>query len=194
MKLPSLLIWISTVSGWSIEFTHRHSVNTANSDACRSVQIVNKWVYVWRFCLLEGPTGTYGRVWEGSSPAPQSRITHLTRLNVDSFVFHKVLGKGSFGKVHIWDAYGLKENPKIQGSSVIFHLLPFWTGSPGRAEGSWRVLCSEGSEKRCGSDGRWCGVHYGGEESPGFSLGKPLPHAPFLHISDQGSRSAVAHL
>ncbi|CAF90505.1 unnamed protein product, partial [Tetraodon nigroviridis] len=49
--------------------------------------------------INEGPTGTYGRVWEGSSPAPQPRITHMTRLNVDSFVFHKVLGKGSFGKV-----------------------------------------------------------------------------------------------
>ncbi|KAG7233135.1 hypothetical protein INR49_007431, partial [Caranx melampygus] len=32
----------------------------------------------------------YGRLWEGSSPRPQSRITHLTRINVDNFVLHKV--------------------------------------------------------------------------------------------------------
>lgn len=101
MRLTSLLIWISTVSGWSIESMHRHSVTAANYDACRSVRIVNKVISVWCFCLLEGPTGTYGKVWEGTSPAPQSRLTHLTILNVDSFVFHKVLGKGSFGKVHI---------------------------------------------------------------------------------------------
>ncbi|KAF3856423.1 hypothetical protein F7725_017146 [Dissostichus mawsoni] len=41
----------------------------------------------------------YGKLWEDSNPRPQSRITHLTRINVDDFVFHKVLGKGSFGKL-----------------------------------------------------------------------------------------------
>ncbi|KAK7879005.1 hypothetical protein WMY93_034162, partial [Mugilogobius chulae] len=45
------------------------------------------------------PDGPYGRLWEGSSPRPVSKITHLTRISVDNFVFHKVLGKGSFGKV-----------------------------------------------------------------------------------------------
>lgn len=49
-------------------------------------------------CSLDG--SPYGRLWDGSSPRPQTRITHLTRCNVDHFVFHKVLGKGSFGKVN----------------------------------------------------------------------------------------------
>uniref|UniRef100_A0A674NW03 Protein kinase C n=1 Tax=Takifugu rubripes TaxID=31033 RepID=A0A674NW03_TAKRU len=56
-----------------------------------------------------GPTGTYGQIWQGTSPRPQSRITHLTRLNVDSFVFHKVLGKGSFGKVLLAELKGRGE-------------------------------------------------------------------------------------
>uniref|UniRef100_H2TQC4 Protein kinase C n=1 Tax=Takifugu rubripes TaxID=31033 RepID=H2TQC4_TAKRU len=53
--------------------------------------------------------GTYGQIWQGTSPRPQSRITHLTRLNVDSFVFHKVLGKGSFGKVLLAELKGRGE-------------------------------------------------------------------------------------
>lgn len=46
-------------------------------------------------CSTEG----YEKLWEGGKgPAPAS-ITPKTRLTIDSFVFHKVLGKGSFGKV-----------------------------------------------------------------------------------------------
>uniref|UniRef100_A0A3Q1G3R8 Protein kinase C n=1 Tax=Acanthochromis polyacanthus TaxID=80966 RepID=A0A3Q1G3R8_9TELE len=51
----------------------------------------------------------YGRLWEDCSPRPQSRITHLTRINVDNFVFHKVLGKGSFGKVLLAELKGRGE-------------------------------------------------------------------------------------
>lgn len=48
-------------------------------------------------CPLDG--SPYGKLWEGANSRPQSRITHLTHINVDNFIFHKVLGKGSFGKV-----------------------------------------------------------------------------------------------
>uniref|UniRef100_A0A8C6M975 Protein kinase C n=1 Tax=Nothobranchius furzeri TaxID=105023 RepID=A0A8C6M975_NOTFU len=48
----------------------------------------------------------YGQLWEGSTPRPQSRLTHLTRINVDHFIFHKVLGKGSFGKVLLAELKG----------------------------------------------------------------------------------------
>uniref|UniRef100_A0A3P8TK24 Protein kinase C n=1 Tax=Amphiprion percula TaxID=161767 RepID=A0A3P8TK24_AMPPE len=54
-------------------------------------------------------TSPYGRLWEDSSPRPQSRITHLTRINVDNFIFHKVLGKGSFGKVLLAELKGRGE-------------------------------------------------------------------------------------
>ncbi|KAG7283213.1 hypothetical protein CRUP_004955 [Coryphaenoides rupestris] len=53
--------------------------------------------------------GQYGKLWEGSSPRPVSRLTHLTRINVDNFVFHKVLGKGSFGKVLLAELKGQGE-------------------------------------------------------------------------------------
>uniref|UniRef100_A0A672YV75 Protein kinase C n=1 Tax=Sphaeramia orbicularis TaxID=375764 RepID=A0A672YV75_9TELE len=48
-------------------------------------------------------------LWEGSSPRPVSRITHMTRINVDNFIFHKVLGKGSFGKVLLAELKGRGE-------------------------------------------------------------------------------------
>uniref|UniRef100_A0A8C7P1C4 Protein kinase C n=1 Tax=Oncorhynchus mykiss TaxID=8022 RepID=A0A8C7P1C4_ONCMY len=66
--------------------------------ACRHVVCVSR-VY--------GPS--YARLWEGSSPHPASRLTHLTRINVDNFVFHKVLGKGSFGKVLLAELKGQGE-------------------------------------------------------------------------------------
>uniref|UniRef100_A0A8C3A941 Protein kinase C n=1 Tax=Cyclopterus lumpus TaxID=8103 RepID=A0A8C3A941_CYCLU len=46
---------------------------------------------------------------KGANSGPQSRITHLTRINVDNFVFHKVLGKGSFGKVLLAELKGRGE-------------------------------------------------------------------------------------
>uniref|UniRef100_A0A3Q3D4Z8 Protein kinase C n=1 Tax=Hippocampus comes TaxID=109280 RepID=A0A3Q3D4Z8_HIPCM len=51
----------------------------------------------------------YSRIWDGSGPRPQTRLTHLTRINVDDFVFHKVLGKGSFGKVLLAELKGREE-------------------------------------------------------------------------------------
>ena len=51
------------------------------------------------FAPLDGTP--YGRLWEGTTPVPPTRLTHLTHINVDNFILHKVLGKGSFGKVGI---------------------------------------------------------------------------------------------
>ncbi|XP_023850004.1 protein kinase C delta type [Salvelinus sp. IW2-2015] len=52
------------------------------------------------------PSEGYEKLWEGGKgPAPAS-ITPKTRLTIDSFVFHKVLGKGSFGKVLLAELKG----------------------------------------------------------------------------------------
>lgn len=41
----------------------------------------------------------YDKLWEGSTAKAAPRIASRRKFNIDSFVFHKVLGKGSFGKV-----------------------------------------------------------------------------------------------
>ncbi|XP_073405716.1 protein kinase C delta type isoform X3 [Dendrobates tinctorius] len=52
----------------------------------------------------------YDRLWEGSSPRPTVRVSSLiNRVTVDKFVFHKVLGKGSFGKVLLAELKGKNE-------------------------------------------------------------------------------------
>ncbi|XP_051568600.1 protein kinase C delta type-like [Myxocyprinus asiaticus] len=51
----------------------------------------------------------YGHLWEGLSPRPPSRNTHQTRITAEQFTFHKVLGKGSFGKVLLAELKGTGE-------------------------------------------------------------------------------------
>lgn len=53
---------------------------------------------IYLFVLAEG--SQYGKLWEDAMPPP-TNITHQTRVTIKDFVFHKVLGKGSFGKVRI---------------------------------------------------------------------------------------------
>uniref|UniRef100_A0A3Q2P2G8 Protein kinase C n=1 Tax=Fundulus heteroclitus TaxID=8078 RepID=A0A3Q2P2G8_FUNHE len=72
-----------------------------------SRSLVKCVIAVLLVCLLDG--SPYGRLWEGSTQRPQSRITHLTRVNIDNFVLHKVLGKGSFGKVLLAELKGRGE-------------------------------------------------------------------------------------
>ncbi|NXL83311.1 KPCD kinase, partial [Alectura lathami] len=51
----------------------------------------------------------YDKLWEGSTVKTASRIASRRKFNIDSFVFHKVLGKGSFGKVLLAELKGKNE-------------------------------------------------------------------------------------
>ncbi|NXB38220.1 KPCD kinase, partial [Eulacestoma nigropectus] len=50
----------------------------------------------------------YDKLWEGGTAGTVSRIARR-KFNIDSFVFHKVLGKGSFGKVLLAELKGKNE-------------------------------------------------------------------------------------
>ncbi|KAK6480833.1 protein kinase C delta type isoform X3 [Huso huso] len=52
----------------------------------------------------------YDKLWEGTSPrTPATISSSLRKLNIDKFVMHKVLGKGSFGKVLLAELKGRGE-------------------------------------------------------------------------------------
>ncbi|XP_040263020.1 protein kinase C delta type isoform X2 [Bufo bufo] len=59
---------------------------------------------------LDATDNQYDRLWEGNSPQPNVRVSSLrNRINVNKFHFHKVLGKGSFGKVLLAELKGTNE-------------------------------------------------------------------------------------
>ncbi|CAI9572500.1 unnamed protein product [Staurois parvus] len=51
----------------------------------------------------------YDKLWEGSSPQPARGPSISSRVSVENFTFHKVLGKGSFGKVLLAEVKGKNE-------------------------------------------------------------------------------------
>uniref|UniRef100_A0A8C0BHU0 protein kinase C n=1 Tax=Buteo japonicus TaxID=224669 RepID=A0A8C0BHU0_9AVES len=70
-------------------------------------QVISCFQSIWGFlihlfCI-------YDKLWEGSTAKTASRIASRRKFNIDSFVFHKVLGKGSFGKVLLAELKGKNE-------------------------------------------------------------------------------------
>ncbi|XP_029455270.1 protein kinase C delta type isoform X2 [Rhinatrema bivittatum] len=59
---------------------------------------------------IDATDNQYDKLWEGSTPKPPIRISSISsRLAVENFIFHKVLGKGSFGKVLLAELKGKNE-------------------------------------------------------------------------------------
>uniref|UniRef100_A0A8V5HCD0 protein kinase C n=1 Tax=Melopsittacus undulatus TaxID=13146 RepID=A0A8V5HCD0_MELUD len=70
--------------------------------------------YFCIYCTLNSlfqsaDSSEYDKLWEGSTAKTASRIARRRKFNIDSFVFHKVLGKGSFGKVLLAELKGKNE-------------------------------------------------------------------------------------
>uniref|UniRef100_A0A8C0BI89 Protein kinase C n=1 Tax=Buteo japonicus TaxID=224669 RepID=A0A8C0BI89_9AVES len=59
--------------------------------------------------VISSDNSEYDKLWEGSTAKTASRIASRRKFNIDSFVFHKVLGKGSFGKVLLAELKGKNE-------------------------------------------------------------------------------------
>ena len=68
-------------------------------------------------CLPEGTEQLWDR--SGPAPAPPSNIIHQTRLTMSNFVFHKVLGKGSFGKVGSTPAVHSQPDCPVAGVKIL---------------------------------------------------------------------------
>lgn len=76
--------------------------------------------------------------------------------------------------------------------------LLFWAaisilGVPCWAEKHRPVFRCESPEEGCGPYGWWCWMYDGGEESPLFSLGSPIPDSCLLYISNQG-KTRICHI
>uniref|UniRef100_A0A8C1L8T1 Protein kinase C n=1 Tax=Cyprinus carpio TaxID=7962 RepID=A0A8C1L8T1_CYPCA len=76
------------------------------AEALTQVSLVNDSTTAFFQDISQG--SQYGKLWNDMNPVPPS-TTITSRISVNNFVFHKVLGKGSFGKVILAELKGRGE-------------------------------------------------------------------------------------
>ncbi|XP_069062492.1 protein kinase C delta type isoform X4 [Pleurodeles waltl] len=99
------------------EALNQVSMKSSRKSDCGSSDSLNIGVYEdfsSRRLLTRGEDTTdnqYDKLWEGLSPkpAPPRPSSVSSRLAIENFTFHKVLGKGSFGKVILAELKGKNE-------------------------------------------------------------------------------------
>lgn len=116
-----------------------------------------------------------------SAPEPK-------RMNLHDFLFIKVLGKGSFGKVEVTQTLRctteLLDNTHSHMSTS--------AGDAGGAEGHRRGLRRQSAEERRDPAGRRRGLHHDREEDPGSGPETPLPDPALLLLPNKSRNTHSA--
>lgn len=114
-------------------------------------------------------------------PTPKEIMNSTGRkVKLNDFVFLKVLGRGSFGKVCVDTPIFNIITVELINQCIVF------VGSLGWNESNWLRLCCEGVKKGLNPAWRWCWMRFDREESSCSCLPASLPHLNAFLFSNQG--------